>query len=105
MHYYSVVYSLLLSLFFSLYFKAAEAYFAEAQLQLGACHEFGVGVTEDKQKASDYYVLAGSQGNMTAIKRLIQAYFEKDLPIDEELARQLIEKFVQTDDTGEGKGK
>eukprot|EP00054_Salpingoeca_dolichothecata_P009703 m.54643 g.54643 ORF g.54643 m.54643 type:complete len:442 (+) comp18536_c0_seq2:97-1422(+) len=89
----------------SLYFKAAEAYFAEAQLQLGACHEFGVGVTEDKQKASDYYVLAGSQGNMTAIKRLIQAYFEKDLPIDEELARQLIEKFVQTDDTGEGKGK
>ncbi|MBQ7482759.1 MAG: sel1 repeat family protein, partial [Bacteroidaceae bacterium] len=49
-----------------LYTLSAEQGFDLAQLQLGRCYFFGVGINKDKAKAREWYAKAAEQGNRDA---------------------------------------
>ncbi|OON98860.1 MAG: hypothetical protein ATN35_03430 [Epulopiscium sp. Nele67-Bin004] len=59
----------------SWYCKAAHAGNAEAQKQLGDCYLYGIGTTEDKQKAIHWYKKAVKQNHLDAQFELAEIYF------------------------------
>ncbi len=50
--------------------KAADAGYADAQLELGYFYAYGYGVEQSYDKALEYYTLASEQGNTIAMTNI-----------------------------------
>ncbi len=75
--------------------KKAEAGDAEAQYNLGQCHEKGLGVIKDNKEAVKWYTKSAEQEYAKADYAISQCYFEgKGVPRDKKEAKKWIMKVL-----------
>lgn len=73
---------------FGYYNQAATQGHAEAQYQIGSCHDYSLGVGQDLGRAIEFYTLAAAQGHSYAQYTLAGCY-EKGRGVDKDLKKAI----------------